>query len=110
MAARWCEAGIPDNYSISKLVFNPSCQMLVVEVRSRQDPSLPERLLLRHVEADRYDLIGMPGNDVAFKSPVTCEKRPVLVFNSWIIVRDGEGRRSGANWGGLYVLIFRAGN
>jgi hypothetical protein len=107
MSGRWRDAGIPDNYTISSLVFNPACQMLVAEVRGK-DARLPKRLLLRHVTADRYELIGEPDIDTAFRSPVTCEKLPVLLFNSWKLLRDAQGKRSGANWGGLYVFNLQS--
>jgi hypothetical protein len=62
---------------------------------------------MRPTSADKYEPIGDPDRDVSFESAATCEKEPILVFNSKTWQRDPEGRLSSANWGGLYVFYVR---
>ncbi len=103
-ATKWRDAGIPDGYTISQLLFNPASQVVVIEVRGMKDNTLPERLLARHVSAGRYEPIGNPEEDVSFESPITCEKHPLVVFNSKRWRRGSDGSRRGKDWEGLYVL------
>jgi hypothetical protein len=53
-------------------------------------------LFARHKEADAYEQIGNPTEDVSYESPVTCESHPVVVFNS---LKRGN---VGADWDGVY--------
>lgn len=103
-AARWRTAGIPDGYTTSQLLYNSASQTLIIELRGMKDSTLPSRLLVRHKDADRYELVSNPEEDVFFESPVTCENRPILVFNSMRLRRRPEGPRTGRDWGGLYVF------
>jgi hypothetical protein len=104
-AARLRDAGIPEGYSISQLLYNPASQVVIIAVRGGiQDSTLPDRLLVRHVQAQKYELVGQPEQDVVFKSPVTCEKHPLLVFNSMRWTRETDRTRRGADWGGLYTF------
>ena len=105
-ALRWRDAGIPEGYSISNLMYNEASEVLVIEVRHK-DASHCERLLFRHIQAPKYELIGNPEEDVAFKSPAICEKRPLFVFNSMKWHRDPDGSRRGADWDGLYTFDLR---
>jgi len=59
---------------------------------------LPTRLFVRHKDAEEYEQIGNPAEDVSYESPVTCEKHPLVVFNSlkWDKVRKG------GDWDGVY--------
>jgi len=102
-AMRWREAGIPEGYSISSLLYNQAAEVLIVEARSK-DALLCERLLFRHIRAAKYELIGSPEVDVSFNSPATCEKHPLLVFNSMKRRRHPDGSHWGADWSGLYVF------
>ncbi len=104
-AARWRAAGIPDGYTISQLLYNSASRTLITELRGMKDSTLPRRLLARHKDADKYELVGNPEEDVFFESPVTCENRPILAFNSMRSMRRRlEGPRTGRDWVGLYVF------
>ena len=107
-AARWRAAGIPDGYTISRLLYNPADEVLIAELRGMKTGYLPGRLVMRPASAFQYEAIGSPGPDIAFESAATCEKEPILVFNSRTWQRDPAGRLSGANWGGLYVFNVRS--
>jgi len=102
-AARWHAAGIPDGYTVSRLLYNAAAQVIIAELRGLKDGFLPERLVMRPTSAEKYEPIGCPDRDVSFESAATCEKEPILVFNSKSWQRNPEGRRSSANWAGLYV-------
>ena len=103
-AARWRAAGIPDGYTISQLFYNSASQVLIVELCGMKEGNLPRRLLVRHKSVDKYAPVGSPEEDVSFESPVTCENRPILVFNSMRMRRNPEGRRMGRDWNGLYAF------
>jgi len=81
-AARWRAAGIPEGYSVSRLLYNAAGEVLVAELRGLKDGYFPARLVMRLTGGDRYEPIGSPDRDVSFESAATCEKEPVLVFNS----------------------------
>jgi len=106
-AARWRAAGIPEGYSVSRLLYNAAGEVLVAELRGLKDGYFPARLVMRLTGGDRYEPIGSPDRDVSFESAATCEKEPVLVFNSKTWQRNPQGRCSSANWGGLYVFNVR---
>jgi hypothetical protein len=106
-AAQWREAGIPDGYRISRLFYNAAAAVIIAELRGMNDGYLAGRLVMRHTSAEKYEPIGSPAPDVAFESAATCEKEPVLLFNAMTWQRDSEGRRSNANWDGLYVFNTR---
>jgi hypothetical protein len=103
-AVRWRAAGIPDGYRVSRLLYNAAAAVIVAELRGMNDGYLADRLVMRHASTDTYQPIGTPGPHVSFESSATCEKKPIVVFNSMTWQRDPEGRRSGANWDGLYVF------
>jgi hypothetical protein len=106
-AARWRAAGIPEGYTISRLLYNAADEVLIAELRGMQDGCLPGRLVMRPTSAEKYEPIGSPDRDVSFESAATCEKEPILVFNSNTWQRNPDGRLSGANWEGLYVFNVR---
>lgn len=106
MAARWHDAGIPDGYTISQLLYNPASESVVIEVHGMKGAVLPERLLIRRMREHRYELVGNPEEDVSFRSPAACEKHPILVFNSMRWRKYPPARYRGADWDGLYLFDF----
>lgn len=106
-AARWSSAGIPHGYRVSRLLYNAAGEALIAELRGLKDGYLPGRLVMRPTSGDKYESIGSPDPDASFESAATCEKEPVLVFNSKTWQRNPEGRCSSASWGGLYVFNVR---
>ena len=108
-AARWRAAGIPEGYTISRLLYNAAGEVLIAELRGMKDGELPKRLVMRPTSTAKYEPIGSPDRNVSFESAATCERKPILVFNSKTRQRNPEGRLSGANWDGLYVFNVRTG-
>jgi hypothetical protein len=91
--------GIPTGYTSHKLFYNPVSEMVIVEVRRVGGQHLLlTRLFLRHKEADSYQQIGTPDENLSYESPVTCDKQPLVVFNS---IEWDKGRTAG-NWAGVY--------
>ncbi len=91
--------GIPSGYTTSRLLFNSVAQVLILELRGTGGMHLlPTRLFCRHRDAEAYEPIGKPSDDLSYESPVTCNSEPIILFNSlkWDI-----SRRSG-DWGGVY--------
>jgi Clp amino terminal domain, pathogenicity island component len=99
-AARWRAAGIPEGYSGPTLLYNAASETAIVEVRTASETHRPlTRLLMRGKGSDVYEPIGDPAEDVSYESPVTCEKFPILVFNSLKHTKTG-----GAHWVGIYIF------
>jgi hypothetical protein len=93
--------GLPAGYFGNTLLYNRPSETLILELHSiASRMQLPPRIFIRQKGEEAYEVIGNPGQDVSYESPVTCEKHPVVVFNSMKL--DGRGR--GRNWDG--VLSF----
>ena len=89
--------GIPAGYAAQRLLYNTVSEALIVEMRSlNQRPS--GRLFVRRKDAEAYEQIGDPSEIVSYESPVTCEKHPIIVFNSKESSEEGHGR----HWAGVY--------
>jgi hypothetical protein len=97
--------GIPVGSSWQQLLYNPASKTIVAEMRSVADRPLPPlgRLFMRPRHADAYEQIGNPADNVSYQTPVTCEKQPIVVFNSikWDDVKGG------GNPDGVYVFNLR---
>lgn len=88
--------GLPAGYTSHKLLYNVTAETLILELHRSLSP-LPARLFMRHKNAEAYEQIGSPGDDLSYESPAVCEGRPLVVFNSlkWNKTRTGE-------WKGVY--------
>jgi hypothetical protein len=97
--------GIPVGSSWQQLLYNFASETIVVEMKSVADRPLPPlgRLFMRPRNADAYEQIGDPADDVSYQTPVTCETRPIVVFNSvkWDKVKGG------GTPDGVYVFNLR---
>ena len=93
-------AGIPPGYTSHKLLFNSAAQMLILELRRRTSSIhfLPSRLFFRDKDAEAYEQIGNPSEEISYESPVTCSTLPIVIFNS---LKWDKGRHGG-NWDGIY--------
>lgn len=75
--------GIPRGYRWKNLLYNPASESIIIEMARTDTGHLPmSRLFTRHKDAEAYEQIGDPADDVSFEAPVTCEKQPVVIFNS----------------------------
>jgi hypothetical protein len=90
--------GLPAGYTSSKLLYNIAAGTLILELRRASSIFLPTRLFVRHKDAEAYEQIGSPAADVSYESPVTCEKHPLVVFNS----KRWDKVRKGGDWDGVY--------
>jgi len=102
--ANWREAGMPDGYTTSRVLYNPAAETLVLEVKALKGDSCPKRLLIRHRTAKRYEEICSPAEDISYESPATCEKLPIVVFNCKKYNRRSDGQYIGADWEGAYAF------
>lgn len=97
--------GIPVVSSWYQLLYNPASETVIVEMKAVADRPLPPlgRLFMRSRHADAYEQIGNPADDVSYQTPVTCETRPIVVFNSvkWDKVKGG------GNPDGVYAFNLR---
>ena len=97
--------GIPVGYTWQQLLYNPASETIVVEMKCPADRPFPPlgRLFMRHKHADAYEQIGNPAADVSYETPVTCDKVPIVIFNSikWNKVRGG------GNPDGVYAFNLR---
>jgi len=91
--------GLPAGYTSHKLLYNNPAETLILELRRLGATfPLPTRLFVRHKDAEPYEQIGNPTEDVSYESPVTCENHPIVLFNS--LKWDKAGRRG--DWDGVY--------
>lgn len=75
--------GIPAGYRWKNLLYNPASESIIVEMARADTGHLPmSRLFTRHKDAEAYEQIGDPADNVSFEAPVTCEKQPIVIFNS----------------------------
>ena len=94
--------GVPAGYRWKSLLYNPASDRIVVEMARADTGHLPiSRLFVRHRDAEAYELIGNPDDKTSYESPVTCEKHPVVIFNS--AKREGGG----GNPDGVYAFDLR---
>jgi len=100
LSKSWQSAGIPAGYDWPKLIFNAASETLVVELRAIRSDYSPSRLFARHKDAISYEPIGTPAEDISYESAVTCEARPLVVFNSTRSSRHHSGR----DWVSLCVF------
>jgi hypothetical protein len=98
---RWTpkSPGIPAGYAWPRLLYNPASETLILELHGVGDEFLPTRLFLRHKASEAYEQIGNPGEDVSYESPVTCEKQPIVVFNSFQMQKRGD------HWAGDWAAV-----
>jgi hypothetical protein len=75
--------GIPAGYRWKNLIYNPASDSIITELARLDTGHLQmNRLFTRHKDAAFYEQVGTPADDVSYESPVTCEKHPVVIFNS----------------------------
>jgi hypothetical protein len=75
--------GVPAGYTSDRLLYNAASEMLILELRRAGAAHLlPSRLFVRHRDLEAYEQIGNPAEVVCFESAVTCQTKPVVVFNS----------------------------
>jgi hypothetical protein len=91
--------GMPAGYRWKQLLYNAASETIVVEMRSPGPPL--GRLFMRPKDAESYEQIGNPAADVSYESPVTCEKQPIVIFNS---VKWASG---GGDPDGVYAFNLR---
>src|SRR5258708_557308 len=67
-------AGLPAGYTSHKLIYNIATETLILELRRPGSVHLlPTRLFVRHKDAEAYEQIGSPAEDVFYESPLTCD-------------------------------------
>jgi Clp amino terminal domain, pathogenicity island component len=95
-------SGIPAGYTLQRLLYNPASETIVVEMKCPPDRPLPAlgRLFMRSRQAEGYEQIGDPAADVSYQTSVTCEKQPIVIFNT--IKWDRAG--GGGNSDGVYAF------
>ncbi len=75
--------GIPAGYRWKSLLYNPASESVIIEMARADTGHLPmSRLFARHKDAAGYEPLGNPSDDVSYECPVTCEKQPIVIFNS----------------------------
>jgi Clp amino terminal domain, pathogenicity island component len=92
--------GMPAGYRWKQLLYNAASETIVVEMRS-PGPALG-RLFMRPKDAEAYEQIGDPADDVSFEDPVTCEQQPIVIFNSM------KWAGGGGNPDGVYAFNLSA--
>ena len=94
--------GIPAGYRLKNLLYNPASETIIVEM-ARAERAYPPvcRLFMRQKDTEDYEQIGDPADDISYKSPATCERQPIVIFNS---MKSANG---GGNPDGIYMFNLR---
>src|ERR1700741_623819 len=70
--------GVPAGYISQKLLYNPASETVIAELRAPGGANvLPTRLFIRRKDAEAYEQIGNPPEELSYESFVTCDKQPV---------------------------------
>ncbi|MFZ0797703.1 MAG: Clp protease N-terminal domain-containing protein [Terriglobales bacterium] len=94
--------GIPAGYRWKNLIYNAASENVVIEMARKDTGHLPmSRLFARHKDAAGYEPVGNPADDVSYESPVTCEKQPIVIFNSM------KWAGGGGNPDGVYLFNLK---
>jgi len=88
--------GLPAGYRSQRLLYNIAAETLILELR--RSLVLPARLFVRHKDAEAYEQVGSPTDDISYESPVTGGSHTLVVFNSF----KWEKERTGGDWDGVY--------
>lgn len=94
-ATRQRAAGIPEEYGAPRLLYNAATKTIIAEFQV-PGPEPRKRLFLRPEDSVGYEPIGSPADDISYEDCVTCEKRPIIVFNV-MSYENGSGW-----WTGVY--------
>jgi len=106
--ARWREAGIPDGYTASQLLYNPIAETLILELKGLAKGLYPKRLLVRHRTAERYEQIGNPAEEISYESPARSERQPLVVFSSKKLHKSSAGDYRSADWDAAYIFNLQS--
>ena len=75
--------GIPVGYKWKSLLYNPPSGTIIIEMTREDTGHLRlSRLFIRRRSAESYEPIGNPADDLSCESPVTCDKLPIVIFNT----------------------------
>lgn len=86
--------GLPTGYRLHRLFYNSAAETLILELRASPNFLLQSRLFVRRRDKETYEQIGGPPEEVSYESPVTCERLPLVMFNSvkrGTVIADWEG-------------------
>jgi hypothetical protein len=101
--SEWEIEGIPPGYGFAQLLYNPPSGILIIELcHGTSQQFLPNRLFLRHKDAEGYRHLGMPEETCSQESAVTSPGQPTLFFNSNRLKIQGD--RVSGEWDGLYSV------
>lgn len=95
--------GIPPGSEWKQLLYNLASETIIVAMKCPADRSHTAlgRLFMRHKNAEAYEQIGDPVADLSYEAPVTCEKHPIVIFNSM------KWASGGGNHDGVYAFNLR---
>ena len=104
------DMGIPQGYGFKQLLFCPSANKLVVHAESVRHWR-PERLYIRHLSSDRYELVDSPADMISQEHPVVSNSKPLLAYNALLnkfdVNEEGEERHYG-EWESLNIVNLAA--
>lgn len=96
----WEEIAIPDGVGPYRLLYNPSSETVIAEVRSIGEQFFPNQLCIRKQDSLKYQPIKSFGQMVSSESGVTSLGRPLLFYLSNKLTKRDKGYSG--DWEGLY--------
>jgi hypothetical protein len=108
MTIEWGEIGIPKGYGPYRLLYNPPSGTVIAELRSIGEEFVPNKVLIRHKDSPRYELIGPDQPMVSSESVVTALSHPTLFYLSHKLTKQGS--TYAGKWLGLYSFDIENGS
>jgi hypothetical protein len=96
----WEEIAIPDGFGPERLLYNPSSETVIIELRSIGEQFFPNQLYIRQKDAPKYEPVRGLEPMVSSESPVTSLGRPMLFYLSKRFTKWEKG--FSGDWEGLY--------
>jgi hypothetical protein len=89
-------------YRPQRLLYNAASGSLIQELHAAEASYLfPSRVFVRYKDSTAFEQIANPPQGVCYESPVTCETRPIVAFNS-IRWKESEPGHWSTKWDGVY--------
>jgi hypothetical protein len=103
LAGPWAETGIPGRACVDRLLYNRTCESLVVVIRKQLNTRLNvNRLYFRGVADTSYDAVPVQHSCESQEDAACCEAAPFLIYNEMRLSPPAP-RSSGcaADWKGI---------
>jgi hypothetical protein len=96
----WEEIAIPEGFGPYRLLYNPTSETVIAELRSIGEEFFPNQLYIRKQDSPKYEPIKSVERMVSSESGVTSLGRPLLFYLSNRVTKSDKSYSG--DWEGLY--------